>query len=191
MAKAGRTGLMTGNENTADKETSAGTATEERASVREAALDAMRSWYRDYHAIHGTTPVEDILRLRSRLDMGGAHPAGMSQFLVNKSVRLDSLFRDTASLTAGGRRLGRVLAERDENQKNNGAAFLSMSMGIATWAGSRRMPIVLYPIEVIPDENSSSLFRAKISISNGRWQDHRIFSLLSDEFPRVSLKPYK
>ena len=156
---------MTGNENTADKEISAGTATEERASVREAALDAMRSWYRDYHAIHGTTPVEDILRLRSRLDMGGAHPAGMSQFLVNKSVRLDSLFRDTASLTAGGRRLGRVLAERDENQKNNGAAFLSMSMGIATWAGSRRMPIVLYPIEVIPDENSSSLFRAKISIS--------------------------
>ena len=33
--------------------------------------------------------------------------------------------------------------------------------------------------------------RKRYMYVNGRWQDHRIFSLLSDEFPRVSLKPYK
>lgn len=132
---------------------------------RKQALNDMRSWYRDYHAIHGATPVEDITRLNNRLDLSNAHPAGMAQFLVNKSVSVDSLFRDSASLTAGRRKLERVLNERDENQKNSGAAFLSMCLGVATWDSGHRMPIALYPIEVFYDENSESLTHAKIAIT--------------------------
>lgn len=57
-------------------------------------------------------------------------------------------------------------------------------------------------IDMIPENTRSVRVAQKLGFTdegvrkrymyvNGRWQDHRIFSLLSDEFPRVSLKPYK
>ena len=105
------------------------------AEIRQEALDDMRSWYKDYHALSGNTPVEDISRLRNRFNLDNAHPAGMSQFMVNKTVKLNSLFRDNSSLKAADRQLYRVLDEQEENQKSNVVALISQLLCVDTLEG--------------------------------------------------------
>lgn len=134
------------------------------AKIRQEALDDMRSWYKDYHALSGNTPVEDISRLRNRFNLDNAHPAGMSQFMVKKTVKLNSLFRNNSSLKAADRQLYRVLDEQEENQKSNGVAFISLCLGVATWDG-HRMPVAFCPITVARPEDTQSLFQAEISIT--------------------------
>ena len=91
-----------------------------------------------------------------------------------------------------------------------------ITVGLAQWYGTRAAAILsdwaffdpagprLHRLEIdmIPENTRSVRVAQKLGFTdegvrkrymyvNGRWQDHRIFSLLSDEFPRVSLKPYK
>ncbi len=140
-------------------------------------LPAVESWLKDYKARHGLTPVEDVNKLESRLDLTHAHPSGIAQLFASGHAHLNSLFRDNAMLRAGQRQLTRVLDEQIARETSDGASVLSMCVGIATWPGNNHVPLLLYPIRVIRDEEADNLARCEIRFA-GRAQ-------LNESFVRI------
>ena len=77
------------------------------------ALDRIRGWREKYRLGLSPSPLEDVTQLSAQLDMTHAHPSGIAQLFASGHVQLDSLFRDNGMLRAAGRRVERVLDDRE------------------------------------------------------------------------------
>ena len=60
---------------------------------------------------------------------------------------MDSLFRDNGMLRAAGRRVERVIDDRETKSRISGVGELSLVVGVATWKGNQ-VPVLMYPVEV-------------------------------------------
>lgn len=63
--------------------------------------------------------------------MTHAHPSGIAQLFASGHVQLDSLFRDNGMLRAAGRRVERVLDDREAKSRVSGVGELSLVVGVA------------------------------------------------------------
>lgn len=88
-----------------------------------------------------------MTQLSAQLDMTHAHPSGIAQLFASGHVQLDSLFRDNGMLRAAGRRVERVLDDREAKSRVSGVGELSLVVGVAIWKGNQ-MPVLMYPVEV-------------------------------------------
>lgn len=73
----------------------------------------IRGWREKYRLGLSPSPLEDVTQLSAQLDMTHAHPSGIAQLFASGHVQLDSLFRDNGMLRAAGRRVERVLDDRE------------------------------------------------------------------------------
>ena len=111
------------------------------------ALDRIRGWREKYRLGLSPSPLEDVTQLSAQLDMTHAHPSGIAQLFASGHVQLDSLFRDNGMLRAAGRRVERVLDDREAKSRVSGVGELSLVVGVAIWKGNQ-MPVLMYPVEV-------------------------------------------
>ena len=111
------------------------------------ALDRIRGWREEYRLGLAPSPLEDVTQLSAQLDLTHAHPSGIAQLFAKGHVTLDSLFRDNGMLRAAGRRVERVLDDRDAKSRVSGVGELSLVVGVAIWKGNQ-MPVLMYPVEV-------------------------------------------
>ena len=111
------------------------------------ALDRIRGWREEYRLGLAPSPLEDVTQLSAQLDLTHAHPSGIAQLFAKGHVTLDSLFRDNGMLRAAGRRVERVLDDRDAKSRVSGVGDLSLVVGVAIWKGNQ-MPVLMYPVEV-------------------------------------------
>ncbi|TPF97921.1 helicase [Bifidobacterium sp. UTCIF-39] len=145
-----------------------------------AALERIRSWYREYRNEHGPSPVEDLSQLEARLDLTHAHPSGIAQLFASGHVQLSSLFRDSGMLRAGQRRLSRVLEDQIAVESASGNAQLSLAVGVASWKGSA-MPLLLYPVQVDQEEGAESLAHAQIRFTSTATLNPAFISAMHDQ----------
>ena len=82
------------------------------------ALDRIRGWREEYRLGLAPSPLEDVTQLSAQLDLTHAHPSGIAQLFAKGHVTLDSLFRDNGMLRAAGRRVERVLDDRDAKSRD-------------------------------------------------------------------------
>ncbi len=108
------------------------------------ALDRIRGWREEYRLGLAPSPLEDVTQLSAQLDLTHAHPSGIAQLFAKGHVTLDSLFRDNGMLRAAGRRVERVLDDRDAKSRVSGVGELSLVVGVAIWKGNQ-MPVLMYP----------------------------------------------
>ena len=111
------------------------------------ALDRIRGWREEYRLGLAPSPLEDVTQLSAQLDLTHAHPSGIAQLFAKGHVTLDALFRDNGMLRAAGRRVERVLDDRDAKSRVSGVGELSLVVGVAIWKGNQ-MPVLMYPVEV-------------------------------------------
>ena len=111
------------------------------------ALDRIRGWREEYRLGLAPSPLEDVTQLSAQLDLTHAHTSGIAQLFAKGHVTLDSLFRDNGMLRAAGRRVERVLDDRDAKSRVSGVGELSLVVGVAIWKGNQ-MPVLMYPVEV-------------------------------------------
>ena len=110
-------------------------------------LDRIRGWREKYRLGLSPSPLEDVTQLSAQLDMTHAHPSGIAQLFASGHVQLNSLFRDNGMLRAAGRRVERVLDDREAKSRVSGVGELSLVVGVAIWKGNQ-MPVLMYPVEV-------------------------------------------
>ena len=110
------------------------------------ALDRIRGWREKYRLGLSPSPLEDVTQLSAQLDMTHAHPSGIAQLFASGHVQLDSLFRDNGMLRAAGRRVERVLDDREAKSRVSGVGELSLVVGVAIWKGNQ-MTVLMYPVE--------------------------------------------
>lgn len=101
------------------------------------ALDRIRGWREEYRLGLAPSPLEDVTQLSAQLDLTHAHPSGIAQLFAKGHVTLDSLFRDNGMLRAAGRRVERVLDDRDAKSRVSGVGELSLVVGVAIWKATR------------------------------------------------------
>lgn len=101
------------------------------------ALDRIRGWREKYRLGLSPSPLEDVTQLSAQLDMTHAHPSGIAQLFASGHVQLDSLFRDNGMLRAAGRRVERVLDDREAKSRVSGVGELSLVVGVAIWKATR------------------------------------------------------
>lgn len=106
------------------------------------ALDRIRGWREEYRLGLAPSPLEDVTQLSAQLDLTHAHPSGIAQLFAKGHVTLDSLFRDNGMLRAAGRRVERVLDDRDAKSRVSGVGELSLVVGVAIWKGNQ-MPVLM------------------------------------------------
>lgn len=111
------------------------------------ALDRIRGWREQYRLGLSPSPLEDVTQLTAQLDLTHAHPSGIAQLFASGHVTLDSLFRDNGMLRAAGRRVERVIDDRETKSRISGVGELSLVVGVATWKGNQ-VPVLMYPVEV-------------------------------------------
>ena len=80
-------------------------------------LDRLRGWREKYRLGLSPSPLEDVTQLSAQLDMTHAHPSGIAQLFASGHVQLNSLFRDNGMLRAAGRRVERVLDDREAKSR--------------------------------------------------------------------------
>lgn len=83
-------------------------------------LDRIRGWREKYRLGLSPSPLEDVTQLSAQLDMTHAHPSGIAQLFASGHVQLNSLFRDNGMLRAAGRRVERVLDDREAKSRVSG-----------------------------------------------------------------------
>ena len=130
------------------------------AASRQHALAALRAWREQYRSGLAPSPLEDISQLSARLDLTHAHPSGIAQLFASGHASLEALFRDNGMLRAAGRRVERVLDDRNAKMRVSGVPELSLIVGVAGWNGNQ-VPVLLYPVEVTRGANEPE---AKITI---------------------------
>lgn len=111
------------------------------------ALDRIRGWREQYRLGLSPSALEDVTQLTAQLDLTHAHPSGIAQLFASGHVALDSLFRDNGMLRAAGRRVERVIDDRETKSRISGVGELSLVVGVATWKGNQ-VPVLMYPVEV-------------------------------------------
>ena len=97
------------------------------------ALDRIRGWREQYRLGLSPSPLEDVTQLTAQLDLTHAHPSGIAQLFASGHVTLDSLFRDNGMLRAAGRRVERVIDDRETKSRIIGVGEVSLVVGVATW----------------------------------------------------------
>ncbi|GAA3767479.1 hypothetical protein GCM10022240_19850 [Microbacterium kribbense] len=85
------------------------------------------------------------------IEMTGAHPGSLPQFITGRSTLLSNLFRDEVALRNARITAGQIVAKNVELRTARGLDLVRLGVGLATWTHDDRMhsaPVLLRPTAI-------------------------------------------
>ncbi|HLS03130.1 MAG TPA: DUF4011 domain-containing protein, partial [Actinomycetales bacterium] len=109
-------------------------------------------WKRELENLGGISALEDLEVLGDAvLNLTGAHPGGLAQFLAGRPTRLSNLIRDPSSLPAARRSARTVRSSANALAQRSGLSAAYLAIATASWREddeTRRVPVLLRPVAI-------------------------------------------
>lgn len=120
----------------------------------ELVASAKDRWKSELANLGGISALEDLNVLKDNvLDLTGAHPGGLAQFLAGRPTRLSNLIRDPASLPSARRSARTVRSSAHALAQRSGLSAAYLAIATATWVSddeTRTVPVLLRPVAIEP-----------------------------------------
>ncbi len=109
-------------------------------------------WKQELENLGGISALKDLSVSRNALlDLTGAHPGGLAQFLAGRPTRLSNLIRDPANLPAARRLARTVRSSAHALAQRSGVSAAYLAIATATWTEDdqdRTVPVLLRPVAI-------------------------------------------
>ena len=131
---------------------------------------AWQGWHDEIRALGVTNPLLNFeLNTQTQIDLGRAHPSGISQLIGSGSAVLSNLVREPLSLSRALNTSRRIHAKGNELLENFGLNSLFLAAGLANLEADGfdlNLPILLWPVRLVANGDDFDLQLAGPAIAN-------------------------
>ena len=142
----------------------------EQSEIPSATQVAWQSWHDEILALGVTNPLRNFeLNTQTQIDLGRAHPSGISQLIGSGSAVLSNLVREPLSLSRALNTSRRIHAKGHELLEHFGLDSLFLAAGLANLEADGfdlNLPILLWPVRLVANGDDFDLQRAGPAIAN-------------------------
>lgn len=127
-------------------------------------------WFSEINQIGGTDPLSHFKdNSYGQINLEKAHPGGLASFVTGRSTLLSNLIRDSLSYSRAYSAATRIKRKQDSLSEQFGIESLYLASGVVDLSGDGhdlRMPILLWPVNLIPKQDDFELSLSRKAIVN-------------------------
>lgn len=127
-------------------------------------------WFLEINQIGGSDPLSQFTsQSYGQVNLEKAHPGGLAQFVTGRPTLLSNLIRDSLSFSRAYSAADRIKRKQDSLSEQYGIESLYLASGLVDFSGDGhelRMPILLWPVNLITKQDDFELSLSRKAIVN-------------------------